>query len=300
MTDNTAADAAPAPHPLLGELIVIPPRDEAAAVVARMRHWNSSLKPWDHYECWLSQDVARETIRLERLHQEEIVIRQDRAIDADPDLWHQHHRDAAEALADTVSRQPARVLAELRLSMHGCQALARRWEVLLATLDSRGALTPALHDLALDLLGITGPLREAITPLDAPAGADTVAHLRSVCATEIARHQTLASRLTPRDDLAREALRLGLGPDTPALSELRKEERAADRRLAWCRSQYKTSRPDPRPIDPGDLPNVMPRKREAAFPLDDPAASSGSPPAPESTDPRRPSRGSPNSKRRRA
>ena len=137
--------------------------------------------------------------------------------------------------------------------MHGCEALARRWETLLATLDARGAWTDGLRAQALNLLGVEGDWREALTPLDAPAGADPVAHLRDLAAAEVRRHRDLAAALAPADALGREALRLGLGPDTPALAGLRKEERAADRRLAWCRSQFQSARLKGR-IDPADAP----------------------------------------------
>ena len=296
------------PHPILGELVVIPPESEAEAVVARMRHWHSSLRPWDLVECWQSQQIARETIRLERLHQREILLRHDQTLHAGA-AWDQQHRDAAEELAGTIGRHPARVLAELRRSMHGCEALARRWEVLLTTLEARGGWTPGLHEQALNLLGVAPEWREAITPLDAPAGADPVAHLRRVAEAEVRRHHDLAAALAPIDSLGREALRLGLGPDTPALAGVRKEERDADRRLAWCRAQFKTGRSEPRPPDRGDLPNVMPsRKREAASPSDRDFASpdaspsnptNASPTPPDSSDPRRPPRASPDAPSRR-
>ena len=310
---STSQAEAPPPHPLYHELILTPPHEEAEAVVDRLRFWNSSLKPWDLYECWLLQDVARETIRLERLHQQEIALRHEEALSAGPS-WDEDRLNAAESLAANLARYPAHTLALLRRSRHGCELIARRWTTLLATLDARGVWSDRERLLALNLLNVPPDLRESITPLDAPADADPVAHVRSVATREIDRHLDLASDLAPIDAHQRETVRLGLGPDTPALAGLRKQERIASRLLAWSRSQFKTSRRDPRPTDPGDLPAYTPpaRKTDADSDPDAPAERNfkspawsppnppiASPSRPDSSDPRRPPRASPNSKPRR-
>ena len=263
---STPQAEGPPRHPLFGELLVIPPEHEAEAVVARMRHWDSSLKPWDLVECWQSQQIARETIRLERLHQREIAARYDQALGAGAS-WEQSQADAAESLAAGLSRHPAHTLALLRRSKQGCELIARRWDALLVTLDRRGAWSDRERLLALNLLNVPPELRESVTPLDAPDGDDPVAHLRCVAAREIGRHLDLAADLTPLDAHRRETVRLGLGPDTPELAVIRKEERASSRLLAWCRAQFKTSRPDPRPVDPGDLPASTPPKTTQESPL---------------------------------
>src|SRR5262245_43516521 len=43
-----------------------PPADIAGAVGLRSQHWNSSLKPWDAFECWLVDQIAYQSINLER------------------------------------------------------------------------------------------------------------------------------------------------------------------------------------------------------------------------------------------
>ena len=272
----------------LGELVVIPPEHEAEAVVARMRHWDSSLKPWDLYECRLAQGVARETIRQERHHQQEILLRHAQARRADA-CWDEDRRGEADRLAHGMARHPALIIPQLRRTRHGCELLAERWEMLRDSLDERGVWSAAERLLALNLLGVPPELRKSVTPLDARGGADPIDHLRTVVAAQVRRHRDLAAALAPIDALEREAARLGLGPDTPELANLRKEERASSRQLAWCRSQFKTSRPESRPPDLGDLPaSESPRSRPPASwvaALTPPPASPGSAGAADSSDP---------------
>ena len=246
---------------LLEGLDIVPPDHEAEAVLARLAQWESSLKPWDVYECWLLFLLARETIRMERLHQREIAARHEQALGAEHS-WDEDRFNEAEALAENLSRYPAKTLAALRRFSHGCAAIIRRWETLTAALDRCGTWDAPERVLALNLLNVPRELRKSPGPLDIPDGTDPLDHLRSVAAAQIARHRDLAAALAPVDLLRREALKAGLGPDTAELAGIRQEERAADRRLAWCRSQFKTTRPAPRPPDRGDLPADTPPKSQ--------------------------------------
>ena len=258
---------APQPHPFLGDLPVTPPDQEAAAVAARAAQWESSLKPWDVVECSLVNEVARESIRLERLHQREIALRHARAAQA-REHWDADRRGDARAHASRLSRHPALALAQLRRTLHGNELVACLWDTLAGALDARGAWTAPERLLALNLLDVLPALREAPSPLDAPAGADPRAHLRSVCDSESRRHRDSAAALAPVDAIEREAAALGLGPDTPELASLRKEERASSRRLAWCRSQFHGARQKHR-IDPADAPYSTSRRFEGPPELTD-------------------------------
>ncbi len=249
------------PRPLLNGLTIVPPEDEADALNDRIDQWTSSLKPFDLYETWLVHEVAHNTLILERLHQREIVLRNDHAKRSTV-AFDQHQRDHAELLAAGLSRHPARALFALRKFAQGCLAIARRWQMLLATLVKNREWTAPQRLRALNLLNVPPEFRDGVTPLDPPDDdndPDTLFdHLHQLAETEIQRHHELAALLQPLDERQKEATRLGLGPDTPELVALRKEQRQAERRLAWTRSQFKTSRPDPRPIDRGDLPAYIP------------------------------------------
>ena len=158
MSSTPQAEARPPRHPLLGELLVIPPKDEAEAVVGRMRHWDSALKPWDLYECRLAQGVARETIRQERHHQQEILLRHAQAMRAAAS-WDEDRRGEADRLAHGMARHPALIIPQLRRTRHGCALLAERWEMLRDSLDERGAWSAAERLLAAEPAG--GPARSA-------------------------------------------------------------------------------------------------------------------------------------------
>ena len=197
-----------------------------------------------------------------------------------------------------LSRHPALVLARLRDTRHGNELIAGRWDTLAAAVEKRGAWTAPERLLALNLLDVPPDLREAPNDLDVPDGSDPRAYLLSIAARESRRHRDYASALAPVDAIEREAAALGLGPDSPELAAVHRAERSVTRRLAWFRSQFKTSRRDPRPPDPGDLPAwTPPRKREPDVPLDESAASST---LPESAKAPNPGRASPDSRRRRA
>ena len=295
MTHPADAPEAPNPHLPLGRLMVIPPELEAEAVVGRMGHWNSSLKPWDLVECWNVQGISRETIHLERIHQQEILLRHAQAQRARVS-WEEDRRGEVEALAAGLMKHPALVISQLRRTPQGCGFLAEQWETLRATAEARGEWSAPHRLLALNLLGVLPELRDAVTPLDAPAGVDPAAHLVAVAEAQVRRHRDLAEALAPVDATEREAARVGLGPDTPPLVALRKEERASDRRLAWCRSQFKSSRLDPRPPDSDNRPPwVPPRKSEP--PADTAPDESAAAPAQDSAS-QRPPRAAP--RRRRA
>ena len=293
----TDPNATPAPHPLYGHLTVLPPDREALAVVERMDQLSSSLKPWDFYECRLTLEVARETLRLGRLHQTEIALRAARVQHAAAH-WDVTRRSAALAIASGLSRHPALVLARLRDTKHGNEVVAGRWDILAAAIEKRGSWTAPERLLALNLLDVPPDLREAPSDLDVPDGEDSRAYLLSIAARESRRHRDYAAALTPVDAIEREAATLGLAPDSPELAAVHRAERCLTKRLAWYRSQFGTSRHTPRPIDPGDLPNVMPPNwRDPHSSADAPADCPTSPAPPDS---RRHPRGSPHSKRRRA
>ncbi len=256
---QNAPESHTTPRPLLHGLTIVPPEHEADALNDRIDFWTSSLKPFDIYETWLVHEVARNTLEIERLHQTQIVLRHDHA-QRIAVVFEQQQRDHAELLAAGLSRHPARALASLRKFAQGCLVIARRWEMLLASLEKRGSWTSSQRLQAMNLLNVPPDFRDGVTPLDPPDDdPETLPeHLRQLAETEIQRHKELAALLQPLDERMRHALTLGLGPEPPEVAAVRKVQRQAERRLAWTRSQFKTSRPDRRPVDRGDLPAYIP------------------------------------------
>ncbi len=274
------------PRPLLHGLTIITPENEADALNDRIDFWTSSLKPFDIYETWLVHEVARNTLEIERLHQTQIVLRHDHA-QRIAIVFEQQQRDHAELLASSLSRHPARALASLRKFAQGCLVIARRWESLLATLEKRGGWTESHRLQAMNLLNVPPDFRDGVTPLDPPDDdPETLPeHLRRVAETEIQRHKELAALLQPLDERMRHAQSLGLGPEPPELAAVRKVQRQAERRLAWTRSQFKTSRPDPRPVDRNDLPAYIPGEWKNDIPYQPNRTSSAEPLTPREPNP---------------
>ncbi len=283
---NAAPEIHTTPRPLLHGLTIVPPEHEADALNDRIDFWTSSLKPFDIYETWLVHEVARNTLEIERLHQTQIVLRHDHA-QRIAVVFEQQQRDHAELLASGLSRHPARALASLRKFAQGCLVIARRWEWLHQTLEKRGSWTESQRHQAMNLLNVPPDLRDGVTPLDPPDDdPETLQeHLRRMAETEIQRHKELAALLQPLDERMRHALTLGLGPEPPEVATVRKVQRQAERRLAWTRSQFKTSRPDPRPIDRNDLPAYIPGEWKNDIPYQPNRTSSAEPPAPREPQP---------------
>ncbi len=274
------------PRPLLHGLTIITPENEADALNDRIDFWTSSLKPFDIYETWLVHEVARNTLEIERLHQTQIVLRHDHA-QRIAIVFEQQQRDHAELLASTLSRHPARALASLRKFAQGCLVIARRWEWLLATLEKRGGWTESQRLQAMNLLNVPPDLRDGVTPLDPPDDdpETLLEHLRQLAETELQRHKDLAALLQPLDERMRHAQSLGLGPEPPEVAAIREVQRQAERRLAWTRSQFKTSRPDPRPIDRNELPAYIPGEWKNNIPYEPNRTSSAEPLTPREPQP---------------
>ncbi len=280
------SDVHTTPRPLLHGLTIISPENEADALNDRIDFWTSSLKPFDIYETWLVHEVARNTLEIERLHQTQIVLRHDHA-QRIAVVFEQQQRDHAELLASGLSRHPARALASLRKFAQGCLVIVRRWEMLLKSLEKRGSWTESQRLQAMNLLNVPPDFRDGVTPLDPPDDdPETLPeHLRQLAETEIQRHKDLAALLQPLDERMRHAQSLGLGPEPPEVAAVRKVQRQAERRLAWTRSQFKTSRPDPRPVDRNDLPAYIPDEWKNNIPYQPNRTSSAEPPTPREPNP---------------
>ena len=186
MSDTPQAEAPPPRHPLLGELIVIPPRARGRG--RRRPHAALEQQP----QALGPRRVLAHPGRRPRDHPPGTPPP---ARDRPPPRPgpRRRRRPGTSGTATrprpslaTLGRHPARVLAELRRSMHGCEALARRWETLLATLDARGSWTDGLRAHGPEPAGRRGRVARgphpAWTPPPAPTRSPTSA---TVAAAEI-------------------------------------------------------------------------------------------------------------------
>jgi hypothetical protein len=169
-------------HGLAGAGIVVPGED-VQAVADRVRDLARSLQPADPYEHWLIELAARELVRLDRCHHQEMAHRILRARRAEL-FWDEDRAQRADECAAKLDLNPAVVSRRLRQTPQGCALMIGRWEALGHILEERGVWTEAQRALALDLLGVVPELREAgCTELDAAPGEPS----REQCAAVVAR-----------------------------------------------------------------------------------------------------------------
>jgi len=274
------------------------PDEESAAVRERSLQLNSSLKPWDTFEMWLTERVALQEIRLVRCRAQELLLR-DRLARRAILCWDEDRRAVVASLGGKLGRRPDEVAAELGRTRHGCEWLLARWDALDAALDAGGGWDDARRGRALDLLGIPPEDRAGRTPLDPPEGVDVARHLRAVVAGAAGRLRSRkASALDDLDARERDAAALGVGLEgDPELARLRRAERSHERSLQWYLSRFKKTRPGSyHPPDPIRRPEPAAMPRFAAPPPalpEQPAAgemaaamrSLNSSPVPETTSP---------------
>ena len=152
-------------HGLAGAGVVLP-QAEAEAVNNRIAEWNSSLRPWNVFEVFLSEQIVVASIQVERCQHEQRNVRAVQAQRA-AECWDDDRRLAAERLAEKLPKRPAVVSRELRRTKQGCALLIERWEALGEIYEVNGQFTEVQRNLALDLLGVIPELRDGRKKLDA-------------------------------------------------------------------------------------------------------------------------------------
>jgi len=198
------------------------PRDDAAEAADRAARWNSALRPYTAFEVWLADQVALESVRVERCQALERDTRARAAARASA-RWDEDRRLDAERDALLLSAAPALTVLQLRRTPQGCDWLAARWSELAAS------------------LGVPPQFRDGPTPLDAAVSRDDRAALAEARADELRRLK--ARVLDPLDAADRAAAALGspAEPDAPTRTARRYEATRA-RQLRWALAQMKSPR----------------------------------------------------------
>ena len=115
-------------HGLAAETLVLP-EDEGDAVAERMLAWGPALGPRDEYECWLVEEVALSSVRVDRCRAVERAQRNRQARRAS-ERWDADRREEAEKLGATLRKAPAHRARLLRSTVQGCDwmiAPGRAW-----------------------------------------------------------------------------------------------------------------------------------------------------------------------------
>ena len=230
-------------HGLAGAGVVLPD-DESEAIQERLAQWYSSIRPWNPYEVWLTEQIVVASVQIDRCQHEERTLRTEQARRAETS-WNADRTLAAEILAGGLSKKPALVSRQLRQTLQGCHWLIARWIMLGQVLVRSEEWTGPQQGLALDLLGIAPELRDGPTTLTPPPGADRRDYLLALVDTELATLRTLQETvLADRDAREQAAAELGLERETSRpLSLLRRYEAAWQRRMQSGLKQLRRGRP---------------------------------------------------------
>jgi len=244
-TPIAAVSAAPRRPSPTWNLIL--PGDEGQAASDRASQWNSSLRPFDAFDVYLVDQIAANSVRIERCQNHERTTRSRNARRASL-RWQQDRRLAAEELGARLPKGPARVANRLRATRQGCEWLIARWEGLGRALEAKGDWDPSQKSMVLDLLGIAPDLREGPSPLDLDLEGR-----RALIRAEIALLRgEIEGSLAELDEDEREAAEMGFGPDHDGeIASVLRLERTCTRRLEWARDHLRSGRRGNHPDGPG-------------------------------------------------
>ena len=150
-------------HGLAAEALILPD-EEGDVVAARMLAWAPKLDPRDEEDCWLVEQVALASVRIDRCQARELALRRRQARRAAA-RWDEDRRVEAETLGATLgkAKSPSLVLSRLYATKQGCDWLVIRWLSLQAALGDAGDWDEAQTALAMDLLGTPREFRSATT-----------------------------------------------------------------------------------------------------------------------------------------
>jgi hypothetical protein len=204
--------------------------DEDAAIRERYKRWARDYGPATPYQCWLVEQMAVASVRVERCQRHERSLRGSLARRAKV-CWEEDRRLDAEQLGQGLSRRPALVARKLEETLQGCAWLIERWEALGRIAEANGAWSDAQQALALDMLGTPAELREDPSRLEDNLGA--------LARREVDRLAERQQSLILLDGFDQMQAALGkVLPPTPALNRVRQYESQCVRQLRWATAQF--------------------------------------------------------------
>ncbi|WP_435010370.1 hypothetical protein P12x_001633 [Tundrisphaera lichenicola] len=246
------------------------------AIQERASAYYYTLKPQNEFHCWLVNEIAILSMRIDRCERIERRVRDKISLRAEL-TWDDERRLEAETTGGQIARRPAEISEQLQRTPQGCDWLMRRWAMLAHSADLAGSWTPEQTRLAFDLLGTPAEFRDgrrAGVLLD-PEGKviDTADDLASVARREIAALKDRRALVGDLDEANRELARADLTTDEdPELRRLRRYESTLHRRLRWCLSQLRYESPHRAPH-----PDLSPRWVAQVEPEETPESSPETP-----------------------
>ena len=233
---------------------------DRAKVEARAEALREEFHPETEFERTLVEQMAVDSVRLERCRETYFALCEDQATRAAL-CWDEDRRAEAEELASRLARDPARTRRRLEQTRHGCELLIDRWEALGRIIGQVGEWDDAQRSMALNLLGVPLELRSGTTAVDPPEGdrSEPKAFRLLLVEAELERlrgRKALAfDRLDERD---RESAEAGIGAElSKPLKLIARYESAAWRRLE---AATKILNARPRPPEPVAIKPAAPAR----------------------------------------
>ncbi|WP_435018667.1 hypothetical protein TA3x_000651 [Tundrisphaera sp. TA3] len=231
--------------------------ENAQNVKDREKVYFEALCPQNFFHAWIAEDVALMTLRLERCARIERRERDRIALRAER-FWDDDRRREVEEVGARLADDPARAVARLRSTPHGCDWMIGRWALLANEIEQGRPWTDAHIALAHDLLGTHPDFR-----IDAPGLPLDPA---SLARREIDALRDHRATVAEADALDRSLAMADLSETTtPELRRLRRHEASLHKRLRWNLHQLQVvpqhghphpelaflhpSEPDPAPVD---------------------------------------------------
>ncbi|MDX2036374.1 MAG: hypothetical protein SFX72_06960 [Isosphaeraceae bacterium] len=192
---------------------------EDAAVAARLAAWLPEFPTRDPFVLLQLRHLVVESIRLDRLFNEEEARRRSEIVRART-CWETDRRLEVERIAAKLHRNPSRRRAELLATSEGCRWMIREWTLLREPLSRGEAWDERRSSHALDLLGISGLHREGASRRFLCDGSPE--RLLALIDENIADLQYRVERLLEpaeqdQRDLTLRGLTLSFDPETQAL-----------------------------------------------------------------------------------
>ncbi len=236
-------------HGLCASVVVA---EDAALVQQRATEFFKTLRPQNHFHCWLVSEIALLSIRIDRAERTERRSRDKVSIRAEL-CWDDDRRLEAVALGATLGDRPEEVVGRMGRTPQGCEWMMARWAMLAHSADVKKVWTPEQTRLAFDLLGTPEEFRDGHKPgtaLDFRGRVVGSAEEPAVVARrEIAAWEDRRAVARALDEADRALAAADLTDDNDAeLRRLRRYESTLHSRLRWCMAQLRYQSPQAEPL----------------------------------------------------
>ncbi len=230
--------------------------EDVGLVQRRAEEVYIALLPQNEFHCWLVDQVAVHSVRVDRCERIERRVRDKVALRAEL-TWDDDRRREAEILGAMLPGKPSENVDLLRRSPHGCEWLITRWAMLAYAFDRKKAWSPEQTALAFDLLATPHAFREGHTPgveLDLEGRpVEAEGDLAALARRRIAELKERRDAVSDLDEVERALAMVDLNDDDPELRRVRRHEATLHRRLRWYITQI-NAKPSHDRVIPGTRP----------------------------------------------